>query len=69
MHIKKLLLWKFITAKKFREATEEKDIFFVSLINSRNGTERKDAYGRVISVFLKTRFGKWLFGLRNTIVS
>lgn len=54
-------------SENIHEATEEIDIFFVSLMNLRNGTERKDAYGHVIPDFLKTRLVKWLFGLRNTI--
>lgn len=49
------------------KTAEQWDIFFVSLMNWRNSEERHDAYGRVIPVFLNTRFGKWLFGLRSTI--
>jgi hypothetical protein len=37
----------------------------ISPINRRNSEEQKDAYGRVLPVFLKTRFGQWLFGLRR----
>ncbi|EZP77554.1 transposase IS4 family protein [Parageobacillus genomosp. 1] len=40
---------------------------FISPINRRNSEERKDAYGRVLPVFLKTRFGQWPFGLRRGI--
>jgi len=42
-------------------------VLFTSPINRRNSKERKDAYGRVLPVFLKTRFGQWLFGLRPEI--
>ncbi len=54
-------------SEQIRKTAEQVNIFFVSPINRRNSEERKDAYGRVIPVFLKTRFGKWLFGLRGTI--
>jgi hypothetical protein len=42
-------------------------IFFVSPINLRHSEERKDAYGRVMPLFLKTEFRKWLFHFHNTI--
>ena len=37
------------------------------LSTAENSEERKDAYGRVLPVFLKTRFDQWLFGLRREI--
>jgi hypothetical protein len=49
------------------EIAEQAGILFISPINRRNSKERKDAYGRVLPVFLKTRFGQWLFGLRREI--
>ncbi|ODA15007.1 transposase [Geobacillus thermoleovorans] len=54
-------------SEQIRKTAEQLDIFFVSPINRRNSEKRKDAYGRVIPVLLKTRFGKWLFGLRSAI--
>jgi hypothetical protein len=54
-------------SEKVRQMAEQTGIFFVSPINPRNSDKRKDAYGRVIRVFLKTEFGKWLFHFRNTI--
>ncbi|MBB3907322.1 MULTISPECIES: transposase [Anoxybacillaceae] len=54
-------------SEKVRQIAEQTGIFFVSPINPRNSDERKDAYGRMIRSFLKTEFGKWLFGFRNSI--
>jgi Transposase DDE domain len=54
-------------SKKVRQTAEQAGILLISPINRRNSEERKDAYGRVLSVFLKTRFGQWLFGLRREI--
>jgi hypothetical protein len=54
-------------SEKIRKTAEQVGIFFVSSINHRKNDERKDAYGRVIPIFLKTRFGKWLFGFRSSI--
>lgn len=54
-------------SENVRKTAEQVGIFFVSSINQGNSEERKDAYGRVVSVFLKTRFGKWLFGFRSAI--
>lgn len=41
-----------------RKVAEQIRIFLVCPINRRNSKERNEAYGRVIPVFLKTRFGK-----------
>jgi hypothetical protein len=46
---------------------EQTGIFFVSPINPRNSKEQKDAYGWVISVFLKTGLEKYWLHFRNTI--
>lgn len=54
-------------SEKIRKTAEQVGIFFVSPINRRKNEERKDAYGRVIPIFLKNRFGKWLFGFRSSI--
>jgi hypothetical protein len=54
-------------SEKVRQTAEQSGILFISPINRRNSEERKDAYGRVLPVFLKTRFGQWLFGLRRGI--
>jgi hypothetical protein len=54
-------------SQQIYKTAEQLDIFFVSPINRRNSSERKGAYGYVIPVLLKTRFEKWLFGLRNAI--
>ncbi|MGG6440155.1 transposase, partial [Saccharococcus caldoxylosilyticus] len=54
-------------SEKVRQTAEQAGILFLSPINRRNSEERKDAYGRVLPVFLKTRFGQWLFGLRREI--
>ncbi|ABO68780.1 IS982 family transposase (plasmid) [Geobacillus thermodenitrificans NG80-2] len=54
-------------SEKVRQTAEQSGILFISPINRRNSEERKDAYGRVLPVFLKTRFGQWLFGLRREI--
>ncbi|OAO76933.1 Mobile element protein [Anoxybacillus flavithermus] len=54
-------------SENVRKTAEQVGIFFVSSINQGNSEERKDAYGRVVSVFLKTRFGKWLLGFRSAI--
>ena len=54
-------------SEKVHQMAEQTGIFFVSPINPRNSDKRKDAYGRVIPVFLKTEFGKWLFYFCNTI--
>jgi hypothetical protein len=50
-------------SQKVRQIAEQAGIIFISLINRLNSEERKDACGSVLSVFLKTRFGQWLFGL------
>jgi hypothetical protein len=50
-------------SEKVRQTAEQSGIILISLINGRNSVKRKDAYGRVLPVFLKTRFGQWLFGL------
>lgn len=52
-------------SEQIRKTTEQVGIFFISPINRRHSEERKDAYGRVIPIFLKTRFGKWLLVLRS----
>ncbi|WP_459167198.1 transposase, partial [Parageobacillus thermoglucosidasius] len=54
-------------SEKVRQTAEQSGILLLSPINRRNSEERKDAYGRVLPVFLKTRFGQWLFGLRREI--
>lgn len=54
-------------SENIRKTVEQAVIFFVPSINRRNSDERKNAYGRVIPVFLKARFGKWLFGFRSVI--
>jgi len=41
--------------------------FFCVAYHPQNSNQRKDAYGRVIPSFLKTKFGKWLFRFRNAI--
>jgi hypothetical protein len=51
-------------SEKVRQTAEQAGILFISPINHRNSRERKDTYGRVLPVFLKTRFGQWLFGFR-----
>lgn len=47
--------------------TMEKVSIFLFLRLTAVIVERKDAYGLVNPVFLKTRFGKWMFGLRSSI--
>jgi hypothetical protein len=54
-------------SEKVRQTAEQSGILFLSPIHCRNSGERKDAYGRVLPVFLKTRFGQWLFGLHCEI--
>lgn len=54
-------------SQQIYKTAEQLDIFFVSPINRRNSSERKGAHGYMIPVLLKTRFEKWLFGLRNAI--
>nr|WP_244380621.1 hypothetical protein [Parageobacillus caldoxylosilyticus] len=54
-------------SEKVRQTAEQAGILFLSPINRRNSEERKDAYGRVLPVLLKTRFGQWPFGLRRGI--
>jgi hypothetical protein len=54
-------------SEKVRQTAEQSGILLISPINRRNSKERKDAYGRVLPVFLKMRFGQWLFGLRRVI--
>lgn len=48
-------------SEKIRQTAEQAGIPFLSPINRRNTRERKDTFGQVLPVFLKTRFG--LFGL------
>lgn len=55
------------SSENVRQTAEQAEIILISLINRRNSEERKDAYGRVLPVFLTTRFGQWLFGLRRGI--
>ncbi|GAJ42956.1 hypothetical protein P9760_12700 [Parageobacillus thermoglucosidasius] len=51
--------------RKIRPTAEQSGILWISSINRRNSREQKDAYGRVLPVFLQTPFGQWLFGLRR----
>jgi hypothetical protein len=54
-------------SEKVCQTAEQSGILLISPINRHNSEERKDAYERVLPVFLKTRFGQWLFGLRREI--
>jgi hypothetical protein len=54
-------------SEKVRQTAKQSGILFLSPINLRNSEERKDVYSRVLPVFLKTRFGRWLFGVRHGI--
>jgi hypothetical protein len=45
-------------SENVRKTAKQMKIFLVSPINRRNSEERKDVYGRVVPVFLKTRLGK-----------
>jgi hypothetical protein len=54
-------------SEKVRQTAEQTGILFLTPIDRRNSVERKDAYGCVFSVFLKTRFVQWLFGLCREI--
>jgi hypothetical protein len=54
-------------SEKVCQTAEKSGILFISPINRRNSEERKDAYGGVLPVLLKTRFGQWLFGLHRRI--
>jgi hypothetical protein len=53
--------------KKVHQTTKQSGILLTFLINRRNGVERENAYDRVLPIFLKTRFDRWLFGLRLEI--
>jgi hypothetical protein len=46
-----------------RQTAEQAGILFIFPINRRNSGERKNTDRLVLPVFLKTRFGQWLFGL------
>ncbi|OAO87437.1 Mobile element protein [Parageobacillus thermoglucosidasius] len=52
-------------SEKVQQTAEQAEILFLPPINRRNSREQKDAYGRVLPVFLQTPFGQWLFGLRR----
>jgi hypothetical protein len=54
-------------SEKVRQTAEQSGIILISPINRRNSEKQKDTYGRVLPVFLKTRFGQWVFGLRREI--
>jgi hypothetical protein len=41
-------------SEKVRQTAEQSGILLISPINRRNSEERKDAYGRVLPIFLKT---------------
>jgi IS5 family transposase len=49
-------------SEKVQQTVERAGILLISPINCRNSEERKDAYGRVLPVFLKTRFGNGCLG-------
>ena len=53
--------------EKVRQIAEQSGILLIPPINRRNSEERKDAYGLVLPVFLKTRFGQRLFALLREI--
>jgi hypothetical protein len=56
-----------MTAKRFDKQPNKQESYPFLPSTAENSEERKDAYGRVLPVFLKTRFGQWLFGLRRGI--
>jgi hypothetical protein len=45
-------------SEKVRQTAKQARILFISPINCYNIGARKDAYGWVLPVFLKTRFGQ-----------
>ncbi|KYD12869.1 hypothetical protein B4168_1357 [Anoxybacillus flavithermus] len=49
-------------SEKVQQTVEQAGILLISPINCRNSEERKDAYGRVLPVFLKARFGNGCLG-------
>jgi hypothetical protein len=54
-------------SKKVRKHRAKHKLVFLSPLNRRKGGQRKDAFGRVMPVFLKTTFGRALFAYRSKI--
>jgi hypothetical protein len=54
-------------SKKVRSQSDEQGILFLSSINPRKGGQRKDAFGRVAPLVLKTTFGRSLMVYRRKI--
>jgi hypothetical protein len=56
-----------MTAKRFDKQPNKQESYSFLPSTAENSEKRKDAYGWVLPVFLKTRFDQWLFGLRREI--
>jgi hypothetical protein len=54
-------------SKKVRSQSDEQGILFLSPMNPRKGGQRKDAFGRVIPLVLKTTFGRSLMACQRKI--